>query len=494
MSKSKGATKLEDQEAMCRRLAAANDIEVTQVYIDDGISAYTFKDRPGWAQMLADVEAGKLDVLLAQSEDRFSRQPMEKETLAVICAGAGATWLTINDGQLNPATADGNFFSTLRAGLARMESQRKSERQRQNNEEHAGRGLPQRGGKRPFGYLEDKLTLHPDEAPMIAEAYNDLIAGRRTLSRIRTDWNAAGVTTVRGNPWDLPKVEKVLRRPRNAGYVQLRGSYDPAARRGQWETIISEADYAAAVAILDNPARRLKRVTEAKHLCSSIAKCGACGTSMRVAQGGAGVATYRCGVHDGAAHKQPGLKHTSIRCEDLDRVVAEAVCQGVVYADLGEPADAESARLRELHKNLNDIRRAELNLLDLVESGTFSAAEVAAKRLDLRSKVEVAEAEIAAIGQRNARAALLGRLVEVIYHSDERRGLNMRIVGYGPDAIVKVSEVVDFVRKRFFELSLEERRQLVRGMVTVTVGRGRGDGRVKIEHLVARQLNHDPGF
>ena len=131
---------------------------------------------------------------------------------------------------------------------------------------------------RPFGYADDKLTAHPKEAPLIQEAYADLISGKRTLSRIRTDWNAAGVVTVNGKPWDLPKVEKVVRRPRNAGYVQHRarngGGVLPDVR-GQWEPIVSEEDYAAALAILDNPSRRLKKVTEARWLCSSIAKCGA---------------------------------------------------------------------------------------------------------------------------------------------------------------------------------------------------------------------------
>ena len=144
MSRSKGATKIDQQEEMCRRLAAAHDIEVVRVYVDDGISAYVFKDRPGWSQLLSDVK-GEVDVLLAQSEDRFTRQTMEKETLAVACAGAGVTWLTVNDGRVDPATADGAFFSTLRAGLARMESQRKSERQQQSNDAHAATGAPVRG-------------------------------------------------------------------------------------------------------------------------------------------------------------------------------------------------------------------------------------------------------------------------------------------------------------------------------------------------------------
>ena len=68
---------------MCRALASEHGHQVVAVYVDDGISASTFKSRPGWAHLLADLEAGKTDVLVAQSEDRFTRQPMEKETLVL---------------------------------------------------------------------------------------------------------------------------------------------------------------------------------------------------------------------------------------------------------------------------------------------------------------------------------------------------------------------------------------------------------------------------
>jgi len=41
------------------------------------------------------VQAGRLDVLLAQSEDRFTRQPMEKETLLIACVAKGVDALAL---------------------------------------------------------------------------------------------------------------------------------------------------------------------------------------------------------------------------------------------------------------------------------------------------------------------------------------------------------------------------------------------------------------
>ncbi|MDH2415816.1 recombinase family protein [Nocardioides sp. CER19] len=478
MSQSKGEMKIEQQEQQSRALARSHGIEVTQVYVDDGISASYFKDRPGWAQMLTDVQAGNLDVLLAQSEDRFTRQVGEKESLMIACVTSGVTWLTVNDGQVDPATADGEFFSTLRAGLARMESRRKAERQRQANDLLVQKGMPLLGGRRPFGYKEDKMTLHSVEAPMIARAYEDLISGRRTLSRIRTDWNAAKVPTVRGNPWDLPKVEKVLRRPKNAGFVQQRGGYDPE-HRGRWEAIVDEATYLAALAILDDPRRRLSKVREAKHLCSSIARCGSCGTTMRVAgMSKAGDAAYRCGVHDGAAHKEQGVRHTSIRCADLDRVVTEAVLSAVLMSPGDSVPDTDSARLRALHGALRDVHEHMANLVGLVRSRTFSLAEVAAEKATLTAEADSIEAEIANIKQRNARAALMVEAQAELWRA-------------GAPSFTEAAQVRKQIRDKFRALDLGARRALVRGLLTVSVHPGRGDSRVEIRHLVATVLNGD---
>lgn len=481
MSKSKGEAKIEAQEAMTRRLAEAHGIDVSNVYVDDGISAYVFADRPGWSQMLADVQAGHLDVLLAQSEDRFTRQPMEKETLSALCAATGVTWLTVNDGMTDPATADGAFFSTLRAGLARMESQRKAERQRQSNEEHARAGLPQRGGVRPFGYLADKMTPDPSEAPLIVQAYADLISGARTLSRIRTDWNHAAITTTSGKPWDLPKVEKVLRRPRNVGHVQSAGQIlrdaEGAPVLGQWEPIIDEESYAAALAILDNPKRALSKVLPARHLCSSIARCH-CGVKMRVAGRDAGTSAYRCGVHDGAAPKVPGVKHTQIPTAELDEQVRNAVVSALLFAPQGAAPDPDADRLTALTTERAEVMKTDQRILDAFEAGLYDVAEAKSRRLPLKAQAEKIDSEILEIRARNARAALLADAAAEVF-------------AHGKVSFEDAAKAKKALGERFDALTLEQRRALVSGYVEVTVNRGRTSKRVQIRHLIATSLNEE---
>ena len=492
--KDKNIPKVERQEAMCRKLADANDIEITKVYVDDGISASTFKDRPGWADLLSDAEAGKFDVLLAQSEDRFTRQVMEKENLQLACAASGVTWLTANDGRTDPATADGEFFSTLRAGLARMEARRKGERQRQAAEARRLNGEPPTGGdKRPFGYEEDKITVRESEAELIRQAYAGVINGTLTPTKIARIWSKVEkVPTSRGGTWTTAAVAALLHRPRNAGIVTytpetvvngkkrkgetvrvLDGEGNPV--KAQWTPIVSEDTFLAATKILDSRDGKLERAHEPKWLCSGLVTCASCDSPLSSNTNARGV-KYRCRVHNGEAPRRtPTGKHVEIVGSILDEAVSAAAVKAVLYAPTSKVSDADTERIGELRRRLADVRRAEANLLELVESGAFRAAEIAAKKRAYVEEAEQIEEQIASIHASNAKSALLADV----------QGLLSR-----QTSLEDAAQAQKEIRARFDAMDLEQRRALVAGMlnVEVTAG-GRGADRVNVTHKVATSLN-----
>ena len=51
--------------------------EFAGVYADDGISGTTIDKRKGFKQMLADCEAGKIDIILTKSIQRFARNTVD---------------------------------------------------------------------------------------------------------------------------------------------------------------------------------------------------------------------------------------------------------------------------------------------------------------------------------------------------------------------------------------------------------------------------------
>ena len=67
------------QEADCRSLAASLGWDVTEVYCDNSVSAYSGKVRPAYQRMLADLEAGHVQALVVFDVDRLTRRPVEFE-------------------------------------------------------------------------------------------------------------------------------------------------------------------------------------------------------------------------------------------------------------------------------------------------------------------------------------------------------------------------------------------------------------------------------
>ena len=66
------AASIEDQVRLCRALAERQGWEVAEVFADRAVSAAS-RHRPGYQAMLDQVRDGGVDLVLAESLDRLSR-------------------------------------------------------------------------------------------------------------------------------------------------------------------------------------------------------------------------------------------------------------------------------------------------------------------------------------------------------------------------------------------------------------------------------------
>ena len=73
----------------CRKLAAARGWPVGREYVDNDISAYNGKPRPGYEQMVADLAAGVRDAVIVYNLDRLHRRPAELEEFVGLCERVG---------------------------------------------------------------------------------------------------------------------------------------------------------------------------------------------------------------------------------------------------------------------------------------------------------------------------------------------------------------------------------------------------------------------
>ena len=79
-SEKQSETSLDDQERLCRARAARDGFEITEVFVDQGVSGSTpLASRPGGRALLAAMLARRFDVLVVEGLDRVSRDQVECE-------------------------------------------------------------------------------------------------------------------------------------------------------------------------------------------------------------------------------------------------------------------------------------------------------------------------------------------------------------------------------------------------------------------------------
>lgn len=287
------AAGVQRQEDDARKLAESRGWTVAAVYVDNDLSAAGQKRRPGFEQVLQDLEHGRAQVVIAWALDRLTRNRRDTVRLVETAQAAGATIALVRGSDMDMSTPSGRMIADLLAAVARAEIETKSDRQRRAHRQRTEQGLPS-GGRRPFGYETGGMVIREDEAGAVRDGYRWLLAGV-PLRQIARRWNDRGLPSPQprrdGSPswWLGPAVGQALRKPRYAG---LMGSKGKPGGPAQWPALVDVDTWHAAVALLANPARRPSKGDQ--KLLTGVALCGKCGGRIWAGGGNRGHGVYRC--------------------------------------------------------------------------------------------------------------------------------------------------------------------------------------------------------
>jgi hypothetical protein len=153
---------------------------------------------------------------------------------------------TVASGDVDLSTADGRMLAGILVSIDRGEAERISERIRRKLLELARNGAD-KGGPRPFGYEDDRVTIRASEAKLLRRGAKDVLDGT-SLNAIARRWNEASVPTPTGKvgAWTGVRVRQILTSPRVAGLRQHGGRgkvlLDDAGEpvRAVWPAILEE--------------------------------------------------------------------------------------------------------------------------------------------------------------------------------------------------------------------------------------------------------------
>jgi site-specific DNA recombinase len=375
------------QEQDCRQLAEQLGWTVVAVHTDNDLSAYTGKPRPGYQALLADLRAGTADAVVCWHTDRLHRSPVELEDYIQVCEPRAVPTQTVKAGPLDLATPSGRMVARQLGAVARYEVEHMIERQQRARLQAVTDGRWS-GGRRPYGYQADGVTVVEAEADTLQWAAAQVLAGR-ALNAIVADLNARGARTSTGRPWKPTELRRALVRPRNAGLMVHRGQIVGAAG---WPPILDEGTWRGVCAVLSDPGRRTNTTVARRWLLSGLAVCGVCGDPVR---------STSAGTSRGRATKPAYVcrtgKHVVRDAAECDRFVEQVILERLSRPDVRDLL-APDRRADTAGLHLRDAALAErlVELGRLYGDGTIDAPQLQAATASIRAQREQITAELAA--------------------------------------------------------------------------------------------------
>lgn len=408
---------VERQREDCEALAKQLGVEIIAVYTDNDLSAYSGKPRPGYQRLLTALRTDRADTVLAWHTDRLHRSPAELEEYIDVCEPRRIQTRTVKAGHLDLTTATGRMIARQLGVQARYEVERMIERARRTRDQMAQQGR-HFGGRRPFGYEEDRITPRSLLCPSCgrtdgfsidqrcpacfhvgpftpgracascgskdgvnvwcgcpcgadaaiaegSEAWQvrwaaDAVLSGASLNSIAASWNRSGVRTSTGGEWAGPEVRSMLLRPRNAGIIRHRGK---EAGPASWPALIDEPLWRSMVALLRDPARRNSPGGERKHLGSGLYGCGVCGdgTTLR------SITSNKAGGRHEIAYGCRVSKHVVRKTEPMDAYIQLMLLDRLARPDAADLLERRDTPEVDVQGAQRDMREARQTLDELAE-------------------------------------------------------------------------------------------------------------------------------
>ena len=203
---------LDAQREACEAYVASQKAEgwaaIRERYDDGGFSGGTL-DRPGLKQLVADVEAGLIDVIVVYKIDRLSRSLMDFAKLVEIFDRNNVTFVTVTQ-SFNTTTSMGRLTLNILLSFAQFEREVIGERIRDKFAASRKKGMWM-GGFVPLGYdvKDRKLVINEAEAATVRMIFERFVAigSATTLAKALV---AEGVRNKRGKPIDKGFLYKLL--------------------------------------------------------------------------------------------------------------------------------------------------------------------------------------------------------------------------------------------------------------------------------------------
>ena len=221
--------------------------ELSDRYDDGGFSGGSM-ERPGLQQLLEDVRAGRIDVIVVYKVDRLTRALSDFAKMVDVFDGAGVSFVSVTQA-FNTTSSMGRLTLNVLLSFAQFEREVTAERIRDKVAASKRKGMWM-GGAIPLGYdVEDKaLVVSPTEATAIRTIFAEYLA-LGSVRQLRARLDALGIVSKQrtnrfgrvsgGTTFSRGALYNILRNPIYIGKVR----HKEELHEGLHEAIIDDATW-----------------------------------------------------------------------------------------------------------------------------------------------------------------------------------------------------------------------------------------------------------
>ena len=280
---------LETQENICKKEAERKNLEIMQIFREEGRSAKTITGRPALVEMLEFCRKNKREIstVIIYRLDRISRQTSDYLAIRRKLAECDITLVSATEPTGNSPTE--KFVETMLASFAQMDNDVRSERSKNGMKARFQAGLS--NGSVPLGYLNQDgyAAKDPETFDIMQKAWDLMATGTKSLRGMAEVLTKQGI---KGGPRGCAK-EYPLRRQmlntvfRNKFYAgKIVSKKYGLEVQGQHAAMVSEEKFYKVQSILDgrntNIAAPLARrnIDNPDFPMRRFVKCTKCGASL----------------------------------------------------------------------------------------------------------------------------------------------------------------------------------------------------------------------
>lgn len=335
-------------------------------YDDGGYSGGNMK-RPALQQLLADCEAGLVDIIVVYKIDRLSRSICDFADLSKKFDEWGTQFVAVTQ-EINTATSAGRMMLNILITFAQYEREVITERVRDKMAASRKKGKWV-GGSVPMGYRVEnkKLVVEPEEARVIQRIFQRFIE-IQSPSLIAQELNKDGIRTKQGKAWDKPHIYRILSNHTYIGQVKYKGSIC----EGEQNAIV-ELDVwnrTREILALNEPVPRQTKRMETIAPLKGILRCGHCDCAMMptyARKNGKRYFYYLCSRDSKRATSTCPVRQ--IPAGEVERITREQVVKMLqtptVLIKLAQVLNLPAEKIAELFKEIfwQEISPGEMNRL-----------------------------------------------------------------------------------------------------------------------------------